>query len=85
MMASITSGDAFEAVESYLPYIERQLAASVRLHDMTRHMLGLFAGRPGARIYRQRLATQATRPGAGLATLRDAIAAVVRAPLAEAV
>ena len=79
------AGDAFEAVEAYLPYVERQLAAGVRLHDMTRHMLGLFAGRPGARMYRQRLATQATRPGAGLATLREAVAAVARAPLAEAV
>ena len=79
------ASDAFEAVEAYLPYVERQLAAGVRLHDMTRHMLGLFAGRPGARMYRQRLATQATRPGAGLATLREAIAAVAREPLAEAV
>ena len=78
-------GDAFEAIEAYLPYVERQLAGGVRLHDMTRHMLGLFAGRPGARLYRQRLATQATRPGAGLAALRDAVAAVSCAPLAEAV
>ena len=79
------ASDAFEAVEAYLPYVERQLAAGVRLHDITRHMLGLFAGRPGARLYRQRLATLAPRPGAGLATLREAMAAVARAPLAEAV
>jgi tRNA-dihydrouridine synthase A len=72
--------DAFEAVEAYVPYIERQLARGVRLHDMTRHMLGLFAGRPGARLYRQRLAMLATRPGAGVAVLRDAVAAVAREP-----
>ncbi|HEY1940981.1 MAG TPA: tRNA dihydrouridine(20/20a) synthase DusA [Roseiarcus sp.] len=79
------ASDAFEAVEAYLPYVERQLARGVRLHDMTRHMLGLFAGRPGARLYRQRLATLATRPGAGVSVLREAVAAVQRVPLAEAV
>jgi tRNA-dihydrouridine synthase A len=79
------AADAFEAVEAYLPYVERQLGQGVRLHDMTRHMLGLFAGRPGARAYRQRLATLATRPGAGLSVLREAAASVARAPLAEAV
>jgi tRNA-dihydrouridine synthase A len=52
---------------------------------MTRHLLGLFAGRPGARLYRQKLATQATRPGAGLAVLRDAVGAVAMEALAEAV
>jgi tRNA-dihydrouridine synthase A len=77
--------DAFAAVEAYLPYIASELARGARLHDMTRHMLGLFAGRPGARAYRQRLATQATRPGAGLAVLREAVGAVARTPLAEAV
>ena len=49
---------------------------------MTRCLLGLFAGRPGARAYRQRLSMLATRPGAGLATLSEAVAAVRRAPLA---
>ncbi len=77
--------DAFEAVEAYLPYVERQLALGVRLHDMTRHMLGLFAGRPGARLYRQRLATLAPRRDAGLSVLREAVAVVQRVPLAEAV
>jgi tRNA-dihydrouridine synthase A len=77
--------DAFEAVEAYLPYVARELARGARLHDMTRHMLGLFAGRPGARLYRQKLATLATRPGAGLDVLRDAVAQIARAPLAEAV
>jgi tRNA-dihydrouridine synthase A len=78
-------GDAFEAVEAYSPYVARELARGVRLHAMTRHLVGLFAGRPGARAYRQRLATLATRPGAGLRELRDAVGAVIREPLAEAV
>ncbi len=74
--------DPFAAVEAYFPYVERELARGGRLHDMTRHLLGLYAGRPGARLYRQKLATLAARPGAGLAVLKDAIASVSREPAA---
>jgi tRNA-dihydrouridine synthase A len=70
--------DAFEAVEAFAPYIAARLAEGVRLHAMTRHMLGLFNGRPGARAYRRHLATEALRPGAGLATLREAVSRVSR-------
>ena len=76
--------DAFAALEAYEPYVARQLEAGVRLHDMTRHLLGLFAGRPGARLYRQRLSTLATRPGAGLAVLREAVGMVARETLIAA-
>jgi tRNA-dihydrouridine synthase A len=76
--------DSFAALEAYYPYVERQLAAGARLHDMTRHLTGLFAGRPGARIYRQRLAINATRPGAGLSALIDAVAAVRREAAVDA-
>ena len=70
--------DPFAVVEAYEPYIAAELAAGTRLHDMTRHMLGLFAGRPGARLYRQVLATRAPRAGAGLEVLREAVAQVGR-------
>jgi tRNA-dihydrouridine synthase A len=70
--------DAFEAIQAYEPYVAARLAEGVRLHSMTRHMLGLFTGRPGARAYRRHLATEATKPGAGLQTLRDAVAHVSR-------
>jgi len=76
--------DAFAAIEAYETYVARELAKGARLHDMTRHLLGLFAGRPGARAYRQRLATLATRPGAGIDALSEAVAAVRRAPRAAA-
>ena len=71
--------DAFEAVEAYEPYVAARLAEGERLHPMTRHMLGLFTGRPGARAYRRHLATEAVKPGANLQTLRDAVAHVSRA------
>jgi len=76
--------DAFAAVEAFEPYVARQLEAGVRLHDVTRHMLGLFAGRPGARLYRRCLATEAVRRDAGLETLRKAVGLVGREPLAQA-
>jgi tRNA-dihydrouridine synthase A len=73
------------AIEAFLPYVERELARGTRLHAMTRHILGLFHGVPGARAFRRHIATHAVKPGAGIAVLRDAIAQVVdaRAELAH--
>jgi tRNA-dihydrouridine synthase A len=68
--------DLDKAVAGYMEYIERQLAKGVRLHAMTRHMLGLFNGRPGARLFRRHLSEQAPRDGAGITVLRDALAMV---------
>lgn len=77
--------DAFAAVEAFAPTVAEALAGGVRLHAITRHMLGLFNGRPGARAYRRHLSTFGTRADAGLATLRDAVALVSReAPASEA-
>lgn len=73
--------DAFEAIEAYEPYVAARLAEGVRLHAMTRHMLGLFTGRPGARAYRRHLATEGVKPTADLQTLRDAVALVSREPV----
>jgi tRNA-dihydrouridine synthase A len=68
----------FEVVEAYIPYVEAQLARGVRLADMTRHMLGLFVGMPGARAWRRHLATEAVKRGAGSEVLRDAMKLVSR-------
>ena len=57
--------------EAMLPYIKRQLAEGVRLHGITRHMLGLFHGQPGGRIWRRQLGEAATRPGSDSRTMRD--------------
>ncbi|WP_111735068.1 tRNA dihydrouridine(20/20a) synthase DusA [Roseovarius amoyensis] len=56
---------AEDVVRAMLPYIEAHLAAGGRLHQVARHMLGLFAGRSGARGWRRVLSEGATRPGAG--------------------
>ena len=55
-------------------YVERKLKDGVRLHTMTRHMLGMFNGRPGARGFRRHLSENAPRHDAGITVLRDALA-----------
>ncbi|WP_299285675.1 tRNA dihydrouridine(20/20a) synthase DusA [uncultured Tateyamaria sp.] len=62
-----------DAVAAMLPYIEAHLSAGGRLHQITRHMLGLFAGRPGARGWRRTLSEGATRPGAGPDLVEQAV------------
>jgi tRNA-dihydrouridine synthase A len=70
--------DGFEAIEAFMPVIVRGLQRGDRLHDYTRHMHGLFAGRPGARAFRQVLATEAVKRGAGLEVLHEAVSRVDR-------
>ena len=70
--------DAFVAIEAFEPIVAAGLERGLRLHAYTRHMLGLFNGRPGARAYRRHLATAGMGPEAGLATLREAVAKVSR-------
>jgi tRNA-dihydrouridine synthase A len=53
------------AVAAMLPYIERERRRGTPLHAITRHMLGAFQGRPGARAWRRTLSENAHRPGAG--------------------
>ena len=73
------ASDAFAAVAAFEPYVAAVLARGERLHAVTRHMLGLFNGRPGARAYRRHLSTHGMGPDADLATLHAAVALVSRA------
>jgi len=76
--------DGIEAVAAYEPYMAARLAEGVRLSSMTRHMLGLFHGRPGARAWRRHLTTESVRPGAGLTVVHDALSFVARGDEADA-
>ena len=64
------------AIAAYRPYMARQLAAGTSLAAMSRHMLGLFQGRPGARAWRRIMTVEAVRPGAGLEVVDRALAAL---------
>jgi tRNA-dihydrouridine synthase A len=79
--APVTSQRA--AVEAFVPYVETELARGTRLHSITRHMLGLFQGMPGARAYRRHLATEAVKPGAGVNALHEAVQMLHEHPVAR--
>jgi len=63
-----------QAVKAYRPYLARELEKGTPLAAMTRHMLGLFAGRPGARAWRRILTVEAARADAGPEVLDAALA-----------
>jgi tRNA-dihydrouridine synthase A len=68
------------AALAYLPYVEGMLSAGVPLSRMTRHMLGLFGGRPGARSWRRVLTEEARGSGVGTEIIMRALACVGPAP-----
>ncbi len=68
-----------DVVEAMLPYIERELSTGAQLKHMTRHMLGLFSGQPGARAWRRALSENAHRRGAGVEVIEQALAKLPRA------
>ncbi|MDJ0793383.1 MAG: tRNA dihydrouridine(20/20a) synthase DusA [Woeseiaceae bacterium] len=66
-------------VERMLPYIDREIANGASLNSISRHMLGLFAGQPGARAWRRYISEHAHRPGAGSEVLVNALNAMPHA------
>ena len=65
-----------DIARAMLPYVRRACAGGVPLHHVTRHMLGLFAGRPGGRAWRRALGGGVHRPGAGAEVIEEALALV---------
>ncbi len=65
-----------QVVESMLPYIEAELAEGERLGRITRHILGLYAGQPGARAWRRHISENAHRHGAGTEVVLEALDAI---------
>jgi tRNA-dihydrouridine synthase A len=74
-----TGRSAEEVVHLMLPYIADHLQAGGRLGQITRHMLGMFQGRPGAKAWRRHLSEQAHQDGAGPQTVLAALAHVTQA------
>lgn len=63
-----------DAARAMLPYIDAHVAAGGKLGQVSKHMLGLFTGRPGARAWRRVLSEGAHKPGAGVALVEAALA-----------
>jgi tRNA-dihydrouridine synthase A len=68
-----------DIIDDMCAYTDRHIAVGGRLSHVSRHMVGLFTGQPGARRWRQILSTDATRPGANSDVLRQAYAVVTEA------
>lgn len=62
-----------EVMEGFMAYCEEQLAQGARLNHLTRHVLGLYQGLPGARQFRRIISEEAHKPGAGISVLHDAL------------
>ncbi|OED38932.1 tRNA dihydrouridine(20/20a) synthase DusA [Chromatiales bacterium (ex Bugula neritina AB1)] len=62
-----------DVVNEMLPYIESKVDEGVSLGRITRHMLGLFLGQPGGRIWRRHLSENAWRKNAGISVVTDAL------------
>ena len=71
--------DVWAALDRYRPYLAARLEEGVPLPAITRHMLGLMHGRPGARAFRRILTVETLRPGAGLEVVDRAADAVRQA------
>lgn len=74
---------AEDAARAMIPYIAEHVAAGGRVHSVTRHMLGLFNGRPGARAWRRYLSEMAAKPQAGAEIVEEALALVESTLAAE--
>ncbi len=77
---AVAGPEPAEVVVAMLPYIAAELARGTRLSAITRHMLGLFHGAPGARSWRRILTVGAVGPGAGIEVVEEALAAVTHGP-----
>jgi len=81
--ARFFGGDAVDldaAVERYVAYVEQRLKEGARLHHLVKPMLGLFNGRPGARLFRRHLSEEGVHHDAGIQVLHAALA-LVRQPV----
>lgn len=64
-------------IEQFIPYIEEQLRNQVKLSSITRHVLGLYMGQKGARLWRRTISENAHKPGANASLLKEALAAIL--------
>ncbi len=65
-----------EVIEALMPYIDTSLQKGIPLKDISRHILGLFQGLPGARRWRQILSSEAYKPDAGSDLILTALGSV---------
>lgn len=72
--APVTSRD--EVMSQFIAYCEQELASGTKLNHLTRHILGLYQGLPGARQFRRVISENAHKPNAGIDVLISALTAL---------
>jgi tRNA-dihydrouridine synthase A len=65
-----------QVLEAFCDYVQQQRDKDVYLKHMSRHILGLFQGMPGAKAWRRKLSENAHKPGAGITLLQEAASLV---------
>lgn len=71
-----------EIIEQFIPYVEQQLRAGIRLSSISRHVLGLFLGVQGARAWRRHLSENSHSGSGSIGVLNDAAKLVLATELA---
>lgn len=71
--ATVSREDALRAL---VPYVARHVSAGGRVSNVTRHILGLYHGRPRGKLFRRHLSEAGVRAGAGAEVLLDALALI---------
>ncbi len=66
-----------QVVRGLIEYVNFERTNGTKLHAITRHVLGLFAGQPGARHWRRTLSEKGVKPGAGSEVIGEAAASVL--------
>jgi tRNA-dihydrouridine synthase A len=72
----VTPPSRHEVVEAMLPYIDDWVAKGFKLNKISRHMLQLFAGQPGSRLWKRIITEKSCIPGVGSEVVREALAQV---------
>jgi len=64
---------AFDVLEQYMEYMQKQMEQGVYLKHMSRHLLGLFIGQAGAKAWRRHISENAHKKGAGIEVIKEAV------------
>lgn len=65
-----------EVIDEFIKYADQQIQQGVHIKHMTRHILGLFQGQPGAKKWRRYLSENAYKPGASSDVIKQALAEI---------
>ncbi len=69
---------AFEILNQYMEYMQKQMDEGVYLKHMSRHLLGLFVGQPGAKAWRRHISENAHKEGAGIEVIQQAVSYIIK-------